>query len=185
MRSVRVLSALSFGLSYALMRLRRSAPRRSRRVPERVVEKHIVEKLSMFSRALPTSPFLFYSCDLYSISFSRGAIQEKSVSSWYQNMAAFYSSAHLDFKCKCILRLKKDATKGLEKMRIPWDFGASRFATPYPIYLSGCSKSRNVTRYRGVWFPALDALTFIMQLIKRTFIIHSNIYTVARNIHII
>lgn len=84
----------------------------------RVVEKHIVEKLSMFSRALPASPFLFYSCDLYSISFSRGAIQVKGVSSWYQNMVTFYSSAHLDFKCKCTLRLKKDTTKGLERTRV-------------------------------------------------------------------
>lgn len=64
MKSVHVCPAitLSFGLPYTLMRLRRSAPRRSRRIPER----RTVEKLSAFSphTFLSSFPFLFLSFPL-------------------------------------------------------------------------------------------------------------------------
>lgn len=68
MKSVHVCPpiTLSFGLSYTLMRLRRSVLRRSRRIPERRID----EKLSMFSSYVVFFSFIVFFILLSSYSSS-------------------------------------------------------------------------------------------------------------------
>lgn len=178
MKSVHVCPpiTLSFGLSYTLMRLRRSVLRRSRRIPER----RIVEKLSMFSSYVvffffivffillssyssssspsPSLSLFFTHLQFFSLSFQRGAMQEKRMfQTGGQNKVAFYSSTHPDFKCKYILRRKTRLKGWKEHAPRNGDFVAPRFATSHPIYPPGCSGPWNVSRYRRVRFSAPDA----------------------------
>lgn len=55
-------------------------------------------------------------------------MKETDVLSWYQNEAAFYSSAHLDFKCKCTLR-RETRLKG-------WEEHTPRSGETSPIHVS-------------------------------------------------
>lgn len=178
MKSVHVCPpiTLSFGLSYTLMRLRRSVLRRSRRIPER----RIVEKLSMFSSYIvfflfivffillssyssssspsPSHSLFFTHLQFFFSFFSTWCYARKTdVSNWYQNKVAFYSSTHPDFKCKYILRRKTRLKGWKEHAPRNGDFVAPRFATSHPIYPPGCSGPWNVSRYRRVRFSAPDA----------------------------
>jgi len=89
----------------------KSVLRRSRQIPKR----RIVEKLYMFSPYIvflsssSSSSFssLIHIFTIFFPSLSYMALCKKTnVSNLYQNETSFYSSTHLDFKCKCILRRK-------------------------------------------------------------------------------
>lgn len=129
MKSVQVCFAitLSFGLSYTLMRLRRSALRRSRQIPER----RTVEKLSTFSHyivflcfflslsfslfPLFLSPFSFFFqiWDLFSISSSHGAMQENGCFKLVPKRGSLLFVGSSRFQMQ-MHTATKDATKGLE-----------------------------------------------------------------------
>lgn len=143
MRSARALSeaSSSFGLFYSLMRLHRPTTQRSRRVPARVIEGRVVAKFTAISLILASyTAFLplSYTYNLHSLAFSCDVMQENGC--WYQNETTFYSSTHLDFKCKCALRRKTRPKGWKERTPRRVDSAAPRFATSHPIYPSGCSK---------------------------------------------
>lgn len=87
MKSVHVCPpiTLSFGLSYTLMRLRRSVLRRSRRIPER----RIVEKLSMFSSYVVFFSFIVFFILLSSYSYSSSP--SPSLSLFFTHLQFFFS----------------------------------------------------------------------------------------------
>lgn len=88
MKSVHVCPpiTLSFGLSYTLMRLRRSVLRRSRRIPER----RIVEKLSMFSSCIVFFFFIVFFILLSSYSSSSSS-PSPSLSLFFTRLQFFFS----------------------------------------------------------------------------------------------
>lgn len=88
MKSVHVCPpiTLSFGLSYTLMRLRRSVLRRSRRIPER----RIVEKLSMFSSYIVFFFFIVFFILLSSYSSSSSLSPSPSRSLFFTHLQFFF-----------------------------------------------------------------------------------------------
>lgn len=85
MKSVHVCPpiTLSFGLSYTLMRLRRSVLRRSRRIPER----RIVEQLSMFSSYIV---FFFFIVFFLLSSYSSSSSPSPSLSLFFTHLQFFF-----------------------------------------------------------------------------------------------
>lgn len=138
------------------MRLRRSALRRSRRIPERrTVEKHV---FTLHSLSLLFSLSLFHVCDLLSISSPCGAVQEKGCFELVPKRGGLLFIGSSRFQMQ-MHTATKDATKGVGRNthREAETSQDPRFATSHPIYPPGCSGPWNVSRYRGVRFSAPDA----------------------------